>query len=244
MQNEDLWQPSKFEITSRGLRASRDPAEVYVGSRLSADQSAQALAAALRQHARGRLLDLGAGKAPLYHVYRPLVETVTCVDWARSLHGTDYLDATADLNEGVPFPDGSFDTVLSSSVFEHLRRPAFAFAEAARVLAPGGTLVLHTPFYYWLHEEPHDYYRYTEYALRDLAERAGLAVHSVEPTGTGALVLADLVARHLGPVRPLAAAWVGVAGWALTRTPLRRLTEGPRARRFPLGYALVATRPT
>ena len=90
------------------------------------------------------------------------------------MHGTDYLDATADLNEGIPFPDASFDTVLSSSVFEHLRRPQFAFEETARVLASGGALILHVPFYYWLHEEPHDYYRYTEYALRDLASGAGL----------------------------------------------------------------------
>lgn len=243
MQNEADWRPSKFEITPRGLRASRDPREVYVGSRLSADQAARVLDRALRDHARGRLLDLGAGKAPLYHVYRPLVETVTCIDWERSMHGTDYLDATADLNEGIPFEDAAFDTILSSSVFEHLRRPAFAFAEAARVLAPGGVLVLHTPFYYWLHEEPHDYYRYTEHALRDLATGAGLEVMSLEPTGAGLYVLADLVARTLGPVRALSAAWVGVAGWALARTPLRRLTTGDRARRTPLGYALVAQKP-
>ncbi|OZC01521.1 hypothetical protein BSZ36_00080 [Rubricoccus marinus] len=240
MQNEADWRPSKFVQTRRGLRASRDRAEVYVGSRLSADQSAQALERAIREHARGRLLDLGAGKAPLYGTYRPLVDTVTCIDWARSLHGTDYLDATADLNEGIPYPDGSFDTVLSSSVFEHLRRPQFAFEETARVMASGGSLILHVPFYYWLHEEPHDYYRFTEYALRDLASGAGLRVESVRTTGGGLYALADLMARALGPAKPLAAAWVGASGWALSRTPLRKLTEGDRARRFPLGYCMVA----
>ena len=242
MKNEADWRPSKFVRTRRGLRASRDPREVYVGSRLSSDQAAQALERALRANARGRLLDLGADKAPLYGLYRPLVDEVTCVDWSRSLHGTDYLDATADLNDGIPFPDARFETVLSSSVFEHLRRPRFAFEETARVLAPGGALILHVPFYYWLHEEPHDFYRFTEHGLRDLATGAGLTVESIETTGGGMYVLADLVARTLGPAKPLAAAWCGLAGWGLARTPLRRLTEGERARRFPLGYCMVARR--
>jgi len=45
----------------------------------------------------------------------------------------------------LPFKDGSFDLITSNMVVEHLREPRIAFAELNRVLAPGGTILLHTP---------------------------------------------------------------------------------------------------
>jgi len=45
----------------------------------------------------------------------------------------------------LPFPDGAFDVVVSKWVAEHLEHPERDFAEAARVLRPGGALVLLTP---------------------------------------------------------------------------------------------------
>ncbi len=36
------------------------------------------------------------------------------------------------------FPDQSFDLVVSSDIFEHIRRPFTAFAEIGRILKPGG----------------------------------------------------------------------------------------------------------
>jgi SAM-dependent methyltransferase len=243
MKNEADWRPTKFVQTRRGLRASRNRREVYVGSRISADGAAEALERVIRAHARGRLLDLGAGKAPLYGVYRPLVDEVVCVDWAHSLHGTTHIDLLADLNEPLPLPDAAFDTVLSTSVFEHLRRPEVGWREAARVLRPGGVLLLHVPFLYWLHEEPHDYYRYTEHALRAFCAGHGLELVELTATGSGPAVLADLVARYLAPIPWLCVAHVAVSE-ALLRTGLgRRLTASAHGRRLPLGYCLVARKP-
>ncbi|MGB8930453.1 MAG: methyltransferase domain-containing protein, partial [Anaeromyxobacteraceae bacterium] len=48
---------------------------------------------------------------------------------------------TADA-EALPFPDRRFDAVVSSSTFQWLARLEPALAEARRVLAPGGRLVL------------------------------------------------------------------------------------------------------
>ena len=46
--------------------------------------------------------------------------------------------------EALPFPDASFDLILCSQAIEHLLDPALGASELARVLAPGGTLVLTT----------------------------------------------------------------------------------------------------
>jgi SAM-dependent methyltransferase len=45
----------------------------------------------------------------------------------------------------LPFPDASFDLVISRSVVEHLEQPIAVFREFARVLRPGGAVVLITP---------------------------------------------------------------------------------------------------
>jgi ubiquinone/menaquinone biosynthesis C-methylase UbiE len=45
----------------------------------------------------------------------------------------------------MPFATGAFEAIVSSSVFEYLVTPENAFAECARVLKPGGVLVLSVP---------------------------------------------------------------------------------------------------
>ena len=51
---------------------------------------------------------------------------------------------TADL-VALPFPAASFDAVVSFQVIEHLQRPREFVSECARVLRPGGRLILSTP---------------------------------------------------------------------------------------------------
>ena len=50
-----------------------------------------------------------------------------------------------DFDQRLPLEDGAFDIVIFSHVLEHLPRPEFTMAEAARILKPGGMMLLATP---------------------------------------------------------------------------------------------------
>jgi SAM-dependent methyltransferase len=54
-----------------------------------------------------------------------------------------------DIQNRTPFESGSFDIVLCEQVVEHLDDPAAAMREIARVLKPGGLLVMGVPIFPW-----------------------------------------------------------------------------------------------
>jgi len=72
----------------------------------------------------------------------------------RARHGRGYrtvdpFDPTADVRApltALPFADGWFDAVISCHVLEHVADDRAALAELARVLAPGGRLILLVPY--------------------------------------------------------------------------------------------------
>lgn len=105
-------------------------------------------------HARGkRVLDFGCGSGYGAHLIAETAASVIGVDvaddavaYARSHFVRDnlsYQRVSADGN--LPFAEGSFDTVLSFQVLEHIREPARYLASIRRVLATNGKLVLATP---------------------------------------------------------------------------------------------------
>lgn len=243
MKNRDRWKPSKYITTEGRLIASRDSNEVNVGSRLMADTIARFYGKNLRDHAKGKLLDLGCGKVPLFEAYKEFIDENICVDWEKTQHKNEYLDRECDLNAPLPFADGEFDTIILSDVLEHIAEPDRLWKEMARILSPGGKVIVSVPFYYWLHEQPHDYYRYTEYALRRFAERSGLRVIRLESMGGSPEVMADIFSKnilHLPFIGPSLAAltqWF-TAGFIRT-SPGKKLSDATRTI-FPFGYFLVA----
>ena len=243
MRNEADWRPTKYVQRGGRWRSSTDAAQVGTGSRLITDAVAHAYGQHLAGHAHGRLLDLGCGQAPLYALYRPLVDSVTCVDWADAPH----IDQVCDLAQPLPFADGAFDTIILSDVLEHVPDPALVWREMTRVLAPGGHIVVNVPFFYWLHAHPHDFYRYTRFALERFVAINGLQLLHLHALGGVAEVWADLNAKLLDKlplIGPALAVGLQALVGAFGRTQLGQRVAEVSARHFPLGYFLVAHKPS
>jgi SAM-dependent methyltransferase len=243
VRNSDKWKPTKYVYKNGSLVASRDRNEVGVGSRLIADLVAGFYDRNLRLHASGRLLDLGCGYVPLLLAYKTCVTDVTCVDWGNSLHKNEYLDAECDLTGDLPFKDREFDTIILSDVLEHIPEPAGLWAEMSRVLAPGGKILMNVPFYYWIHESPHDYYRYTEFSLQRFVERSGCKLTYLSSIGGVPEILTDILSKTvmLSPSfgHALSASIQYMAAGFL-KTRLGRKFSTRTRDQFPFGYFLVA----
>jgi SAM-dependent methyltransferase len=146
---------------------------------------------AVRDQVRGDLLDVGCGEKPYEWIFGSQVERYVGCDWGATPHSLHHVDLLADAAR-LPFHDATFDTVLSTEVLEHVSDPARCVVELNRVLRPGGTLILTTPFLYWIHEAPHDYFRYTPYGLKALIRRAGLDEAKLLVRGNVVTVVIDL----------------------------------------------------
>jgi SAM-dependent methyltransferase len=121
---------------------------------------------------------------------------------AQASHPDAELTLMAD--ERVPLPDGSFDLIVSVEVLEHVADVGLATREMARLLAPGGHLVVTTPcanpgsFEWFLNrlrgglqttpdgygrfatDEPGHLRRLTSRDIRVLLSRAGLTVQRID----------------------------------------------------------------
>ncbi len=239
MKNKDTWKPSKFVMTKRGCRASRDTRVVGIGSRFIAGIQARVYENAIREHARGVLLDLGCGRVPLYEVYKDYISDNVCVDWSHAFHENPYSDHEFNLNEVIPLESERFDTILLTDVLEHISNPDMLWREMARMLKPGGKVIVGVPFLHWIHEEPYDYYRYTEHKLRAFCESNGLAVVSLEPYGGSPEVVLDIVAKHISFSRILSAVHLLLSN-VFVKSFVGRKLSARTSRYFTPGYCLVA----
>jgi 2-polyprenyl-6-hydroxyphenyl methylase/3-demethylubiquinone-9 3-methyltransferase len=99
------------------------------------------------------LLDAGCGTGLFSRAAAQRGARVTSLDVGERL--LEQVSRKADTERVVgdvaslPFDDGRFDYVVCTEVIEHTMEPRRAVAELARVLAPGGTLVLTTPNRVW-----------------------------------------------------------------------------------------------
>lgn len=247
MRNCDRWRPTKYVYENGNLIASRDPKQVGVASRLVTNLVAEAYQSTLAQHARGRLIDLGCGSVPLFGAYRDFIVDNVCVDWGNTRHDAGHADLECDLTRSLPFADEEFDTVILSDVLEHIAQPELLWKEMSRILARGGKIIMSVPFYYCLHECPHDYYRYTEFALRRFVATSGLQLLELRAIGGVPEIIADIFAKNVLRV-PVGGPLLANLAQSLTRVFIRtrfgRKVSDATKNEFPFEYFLIALKPT
>ena len=201
-----------------------------------------------------RILDAGCGSG------RNMVDlarrgTVAGVELASSsldaARARDVGDVRAgSLEEPLPFADDAFDLAVALDVLEHLSDDELAWAELARVVAPGGRLVVTVPQYAWLWGEhdvvSHHHRRYTRAMLVARAARAGWSAErltSFNSTLLPAIAAARLLQRARRSAQPaddLARTPQGVVNGALERVLAAEAAVIRRGRDLPAGVSLLA----
>ena len=101
----------------------------------------------------GVTVEIGGGIGNLKHRLPHVIAT--------DIQFADWLDCVADAQH-LPFPDGTAANIVMVDVLHHIEFPVHFFREAARVLRPGGRIIMVEPaitwgsklFYRLLHQEP------------------------------------------------------------------------------------------
>lgn len=207
----------------------------------------------LMQHGdlvRGDVFDLGCGEQPYREFFSARFSRYIGVDWGESPHELT-ADVVTDLNLPLPFPDGCADTILSLSVIEHLSEPQQLLKESARMLRPGGHLLLQVPFMWRIHEAPHDFFRYTRFGLEKMCRTAGFdQVRVEETTGFWVMWVVKLnyqlkrLVRGPRPLRALAATLLYPLFWADQHVARGLDRLWPDDRTESAGYFVVARKPS
>lgn len=150
--------------------------------------------------AGSRVLDVGAGTCP----YRALFAhcDYQTHDFKQyegvklgGTHDYGHIDYVSDV-ASIPAPDASFDVILCTEVLEHVPEPIAALREMARLLRPGGRMLVTAPLGSGLHQMPfHFYGGYTPEWYKYFGAKFGLNVQEVTPNGGFFRLLAQECAR-------------------------------------------------
>lgn len=140
----------------------------------------------------GKVLDIASGDGVLAELLAPHAQEYICIDASARVvaAASDRLRrfGHVEVREGdmhaLPFEDGHFDLVVLMHALTYASRPAVAVAEAARVLRPGGRLLLSSLA---RHEHRaaveaygHVNLGFSDKDLRKFIEKAGLEISSSE----------------------------------------------------------------
>lgn len=207
-----------------------------------------------------KVLDAGAGSCPYRSLFAHCeyrTQDVALLKGDQLRQGgygqIDYVcDATA-----IPVPAASFDAILCTEMLEHHPEPVRVVAEFARVLAPGGRLILTAPLGSGIHQEPfHFYGGYTPYWYRKFLAESGFERIEIEANCGSLRYFAQEAIRFLRSTAPTAANiplhhrliwlpfWIVLVPLLGLVVPIaaRLLDRFDREQRFTVGYHVTAIR--
>ena len=197
-------------------------------------------------YARGVMLDYGCGNAPYRLLFQGVVSEYLTADVEQNKNGTVRLILGKD--SSLPLQDSTMDTVLSTQVLEHVPSPERYLKEASRVLRARGVLILTCPASYMLHEEPHDYSRFTLYGLQALLRACGLHVVRIDTGGGAWSLMGQIYLNHLVYARkiriPLISGGLTKIWTILVNVVFGVLDRVNKNSKDPLNYMIIAEKPS
>jgi ArsR family transcriptional regulator len=163
----------------------------------------RAIAALLAERPLGALLDIGTGTGRMLELFAPRAESAIGIDRSSEMLrlARVKLDEAgisgASLRQGdmyaLPLGDSSADSIILHQVLHYAQQPGTAIAEAARVMAPGGQLLV---IDFAQHDraelkeqDAHLRLGFADDAMRGWFSAAGLELDRIERLGGGALTV-------------------------------------------------------
>jgi ubiquinone/menaquinone biosynthesis C-methylase UbiE len=142
----------RAEAAARYFAAHADTWDSIQSLHIAESEVEQAIANALGEGPLGRLVDVGTGTGRMIELFGARADSAIGIDRSSEMLrlARVKLEASglrgASLRQGdmyaLPLGDGSADVVILHQVLHYAQAPAHAIAEAARLLAPGGRLVI------------------------------------------------------------------------------------------------------
>lgn len=157
-----------------------------------------------RFHFKGELLDVGCGEKP-YKILFKEVDSYIGIDFKNYSRNKGYkgekpdlyFDKDYKLTLKLPFGNNSFDNVVSFQVLEHHKNPDMLIKEIVRIVRKNGLVLLSAPLIWGLHEEPNDYYRFTEYSLIEILKRYKCKILDIKRQGSLFSTISTLTTDYL-----------------------------------------------
>lgn len=206
-----------------------------------------------------RVLDVGAGSCPYRSLFSHCdyrTQDLAPLRGDQLRHGGyGVLDFVSDVT-AIPVPDGSFGVALCTEVLEHHPEPIRVVYELARILQPGGILILTAPLGSGIHQEPYHYYGgYTPWWYERFLKAAGFEEINIEPNEGSFRFFGQESLRFVQTTGPLSPLPVGIRllwlpMWILLFPVLalivpvacKWLDQFDCERRFTVGYHVTARR--
>ena len=155
---------------------------------------------------RGKVLDVGCGHRPYEKIFSAAGEYIG-MEYDSPKNRARFKNIDVWYGGGAfPLENSSYDSVIVTEVLEHVFDPDVMLSEVARVMKPGGTLLLSAPFAWDEHEKPYDYARYSSFGLQHILSKHGFEVTEHIKTATDIRVIFQLtgcyVHKKLSWIRP------------------------------------------